>query len=662
MATDFFARQDHARRQTRLLVGLFAAAVAAIVAAIYLAAVLIFGEVLSERATLGRPAAAVSLWQPELFLWIAPATILVIALGSLYKIAELASGGEKVALMLGGRLVHPQTTDLAERRLLNVVEEMSLASGVAVPPVYVLDGESSINAFAAGHQPGDAVVAVSRGCLNYLNRDELQGVVAHEFSHILNGDMRLNLRLVGLVHGILLLAIIGYYIIRFTSSSRSSSSSKKKDGAGAVVLFGLALLVLGYVGVFFGKLIRSALSRQREFLADASAVQFTRYPGGIAGALKKIGGLAEGSRIKDSHAEEISHMFFGDAFAGAWFNWFATHPPLDVRIQALEPDFDGRFPAVRALAPAEAEPSAEPRAGLRRLPLPPILVPGLAAAAPAAVAVDPAATIARIGSPATEHLDYAAAMLADLPPELSTSVREPYSARAVIGALLLNRQDAEIRGRQLDLLRQQAGEPLAQQTARLAELADRLGGHARLPLVELANPALRSLCPDQYAAFRRTVEALVAADGKIDLFEYSIRAALLGSLDVHFGLRRPAVVRYRALRPLTQPIVTVLSLWAQAGHSRPEDVLRAYRAGAEGLVDPTEPLAKEQCGLAAFDSALGQLAQATPAIKKRVLTGCAACVAVDGQTTLVESELLRAVSALLGCPLPPQLPSPAMEA
>ncbi len=363
MATDFFARQDHARRQTVRLIVLFALSVAAIIIAIYLVvAVGLSGaeSTHAHHAVYGQPehyAAAPhrGLWRPELFLGIAAGTLLVVALGSLYKIAELSAGGETVALMMGGRAVDPQSTDLAERRLLNIVEEMALASGVPVPPVFVMDNEPSINAFAAGHQPGDAVVTVSAGALRYLSREELQGVMGHEFSHILNGDMRLNLRLIGVVNGILVLAILGYYILRF--GGLSSRRSDREDNSGAAIFFlGLALVILGYLGVFFGNLIKAAISRQREFLADASAVQFTRYPGGIAGALKKIGGLEEGSHIRDAHAAEISHMFFGDAFAGSFFRLFATHPPLDERIRALEPDFDGNFPEVKPVGVA-AEPS-----------------------------------------------------------------------------------------------------------------------------------------------------------------------------------------------------------------------------------------------------------------------------------------------------------------
>ena len=244
------------------------------------------------------------LWQPALLLWVTPGDDPGHRLGSLYKISELSAGGETVALMLGGRPVNPQTTDLAERRLLNVVEEMALASGMPVPPVYVLDNEPGINAFAAGHQPGDAVVAVSAGCLQYLTREELQGVMGHEFSHILNGDMRLNLRLIGIVFGILVLAVIGYYVMRSAGLFSSRQLARRGGAALAVFFLGLALLVLGYLGVFLGKVIKSAVSRQREFLADASSVQFTRNPGGLAGALKKIGGLGVGSRIRDAHAEE----------------------------------------------------------------------------------------------------------------------------------------------------------------------------------------------------------------------------------------------------------------------------------------------------------------------------------------------------------------------
>ncbi len=341
MSTGFFEHQDIARRRTGLLIFLFCAAVVAIVLAVYTVVALVnvnFGLMqpdVPHGQTRPEP-----FWNPQLFSVVTLATMAIIALGSLYKISELSAGGEAVALMLGGRRIHPLTKDFAERQLLNVVEEMALASGVPVPPVYVLDQEDGINAFAAGHRPGDAVIGVSRGSLDYLDRDELQGVMAHEFSHILNGDMRLNLRLVGVLHGILILAVIGYYILR---GGVHSGGSGKKGGAGAIFLVAIGLIVIGGVGLLFGRLIKAAVSRQREFLADASAVQFTRYPAGIAGALKKIGGLSRGSRINDAHAGEVSHMFFGEAVSALGLDWLGTHPPLADRIRRIDPSFDGQI-------------------------------------------------------------------------------------------------------------------------------------------------------------------------------------------------------------------------------------------------------------------------------------------------------------------------------
>jgi Zn-dependent protease with chaperone function len=324
MANNFFQQQDSARRKTFQLVVYFVMAILILIA-------LVYGLLLAlSMHSAGEP---VSWWQPELLLLAAPGVGLVVGGASAFKVAQLRSGGQAVALMMGGKEIPGTTTDARQKRLLNVVEEMALAAGVPVPPVYVLE-EPGINAFAAGYAPGDAVVAVSQGCLNYLSRDELQGVVAHEFSHVLNGDMRLNIRLIGLIFGIMALSIIGR-ILMFTSGGRSSGRNNSRGG---LMLLGLGVLVLGLVGAFFGRLIMAAVSRQREYLADASAVQFTRNPDGIGGALKKIGGLAEGSRIDNPQAAEAGHMFFANAFAGGGFaGLLATHPPLIERIRRLDP-------------------------------------------------------------------------------------------------------------------------------------------------------------------------------------------------------------------------------------------------------------------------------------------------------------------------------------
>ncbi len=630
---DFFQHQDAARHRTAWLTFLFVLAVAAIVLAVYG----VFA------AVAGKP------WDPRLFAAVTLGTVAVITVGSLYKTAQLASGGETVALMLGGRRVEPNTTDLAERRLLNVVEEMALAAGAPVPPVYVLDNESSINAFAAGHDLSSAVIGVSRGSLTYLTRDELQGVMGHEFSHILNGDMRLNLRLIGILHGILLLAIIGYYILRV--APRSSGRSSKKNGAGAIVLVGLGLLVVGWVGLFFAKLIRSSVSRQREYLADASAVQFTRYPAGIAGALKKIGGLAEASRIRDAHADEVSHLFFGDAFAGSLFNLFATHPPLAQRVQRIDPAFDGTFPETQPLVETVETHAARP--GISRLQRP------AEAAFPAAelagtagrLAASGAAMVSRIGQVAPEQLTRAAALIEQTPQRLAQAALEPFGARAVVYAVLLNRED-DMRTKQLAVLQAQVEDPCYREMLALIPLVGQLSEEARLPLVDRTFPALKQLSPGQYAAFREIVEVLVKADGKISLLEYTIQAMLLGTLDVHFGLTKPPRIRHYALRGVMEPVVAVLSTLAHAGHANDDEARRALAVAMKEIGREASLLAKNECTLASFHAALLELAKAAPKVKRPVVAACAACVAVDGTVTVREAELLRAITSTLGCPMP----------
>src|SRR6202789_2648434 len=342
---DFFAQQEKTRKKTKWLVIYFILAVAAMIAAIYIAAVVIFsgvqlhqhrGNYYNDQST-----PQISLWDPQIFLGVALGTIAIILIGSSYKTMALAAGGSAVSEMMGARLISSNTTDTDERKLLNVVEEMAIASGVPVPQVYVMDDEDGINAFAAGHKPGDATVTITRGCMKLLSRDELQGVIGHEFSHILNGDMRLNLRLMGTIFGILCLAIVGRVLLQALRGGRG------KNGA-PIALIGLILFVIGYIGVFFGRLIQAAVSRQREFLADASSVQFTRNPNGITGALKKIGGLGEnGSRLSHAHSEELSHMFFGNGISEAFIGLLETHPPLTDRIRAFDPNFDGKFPMVR---------------------------------------------------------------------------------------------------------------------------------------------------------------------------------------------------------------------------------------------------------------------------------------------------------------------------
>jgi Zn-dependent protease with chaperone function len=339
---DFFQRQENARRRTRWLIAYFVGAIFALACTFYIISLPYYFH--------GNPEAEGSFWHPELFQWVVGVSLVFIATGSLTKIVKLRKGGKAIALALGGRELTGTATDPDERELQNIVEEMSIASGVPMPAVYVLDHEPGINAFAAGFRAECAVIGVTKGAMRFLTREELQGVIAHEFSHIVNGDMRLNMRLVGWLHGILLIALIGQGLLKGARACipwGSKENDLKKAGVGLFFIgsfVGVIIYGLGSAGVFFGHLIKSAVARQREFLADAAAVQFTRNPIGLASALKKIGGLAHGSRIRSPIAEEASHMFFGNGLRSSWFGFFATHPSLKKRIKLLDPNFDGRFP------------------------------------------------------------------------------------------------------------------------------------------------------------------------------------------------------------------------------------------------------------------------------------------------------------------------------
>lgn len=630
-------------------------AVILIVAAVYLAFAAVFVGI-DARQT-GTPDWH-GLWDPEVFAWVASVTLLLVAVGSLYKMAQLRQGGVAVATLLGGRPVIRNTRDLAERKLLNVVEEIAIASGTPVPPVYVLDGEGGINAFAAGFTVSDAVIGVTRGCVEKLSRDELQGVIAHEFSHILNGDMRLNIRLMGVLNGILVLALVGYIALRvFPYLLRSSRGGGKGKGgvAGiglAIALFGILLMIIGYVGVFFGKLIKSAVSRQREYLADASAVQFTRQPSGLAGALKKIGGLTAGSRLRSAHAEEASHLFFSNGLRSAFFGLMATHPPLLERIKRIDPSFDGDYTEYAASAP-DTSPAA---------PASPAALSGFARAGRATrFAVEPEEMVARVGMPRPEHLQYASQLIAALPKKLTGATEDPFGARAVVYCLLLNAAP-EPRRIQLRRLEQHADDAVYEETLRLIPAAERIGPHSRLPLLDIAVPALRDLSRKHYEAFVENVRKLIAADQRVDLFEYMVSRIITRHLAPSFGRAKPPPVRYYAINPLVDTCGELLSCLAYRGARDPSEAQSAFARGAARLGTKRRPVISpaDSRGLKTLDKALGKLALASPAVKKRVLEACTACVSADGKITVEEAELLRAVADWLDCPVPPFLPGQAV--
>ena len=580
---------------------------------------------------------------PQLLVVSILGTLIIIGGGSLYKIAQLRAGGRVVAEHLGGRLLTADIADPIEQRLLNVVEEMAIASGTATPPVYLMDQEEGINAFAAGFAPGDAVIGVTRGTATRLDRDELQGVIAHEFSHILNGDMRLNLRLMGLLNGILIIGMLGYFILRmsfFTGGRRRSRDGK--DGL-PIMALGAGLAVIGFAGTFFGNLIKAAVSRQREYLADASAVQFTRQPDGLAGALRKIGGFAKGSAIQNPNAPEASHLFFGRATSG-FSALFATHPPLEERIRRIDPSWDGHFPegvptTDAGVAPRRAVPGAAAFAG------------GIGGAAPTAAGLTGA--VASIGQPSQAHIRYAARLIESLPAELRSAAREPYGARVVVFALLLDRS-AGPRQQQLAHLEAAADTGVFEETLKLARVVEPLKAKLRLPLLEIALPALRALSKSQHDLFLRNIVVLAEADNTIDLFEWAVHRILHQDLEALSGRGQRARVRHRSVAAVHASCERLMSTLAYGGHPDTAGAAHAFEQArlVLGLADARlQP--RDGCGLAALDAALHHLDEASPQVKRQILEAAVACITADHAVTVEEAELLRAVSASMSCPMPP---------
>ncbi|MGH9332611.1 MAG: M48 family metallopeptidase, partial [Vicinamibacteria bacterium] len=643
---DFFQRQDEARKASRLLVLYFVLAVIAIILSVHLAVSFLLW-VSSDGLE------PFDWWQLDRFIALAGAALFVIVAGSLYKIMRLSEGGHAVARLLGGRPIDPNTTDPAERRLLNVVEEMAIASGLPVPTVYLLDREEGINAFAAGFTPQDAALGVTKGTIRILNREELQGVVAHEFSHIFNGDMRINLRLMGVLHGILVIGLIGYFILR--STVRAAASRRKGGGALALLpLVGVALVAIGYVGVFFGRVIKSAVSRQREFLADASAVQFTRNPHGVASALKKIGGLVQGSLIMSPHAEQASHFFFSDgklgrvrmALAGSSpFDFLASHPPLPERIRRVEPSWNGVYPKVDPNDFLSEEPPADVKEG----------------SATKLFAFLPAQLTAIVGTLDRAHVDYARGLLSRIPDRVSASVRDPAGARAVVLALLAS-TDPAVREKQYLQMSSADDELLDRDTREIRDLLESSPREIRLPLLDLALPALRTLSRSQYDAFMEQVESFVRADRQIDLFEYTLSHVLKRHLEPRFQRAPPPSVEFYALGALHEECSVLLSAMAHAGQKEGSAAERAFREGAkelDGLSLSLLPL--EQAGLARVRDSLNRLERLAPRLKKDLLRAFIATVAFDRKVTVGEGEVLRAIADALGLPMPPFLPGQTIE-
>ena len=605
---DFFDAQAKARRNTGVLVLLFVLA--------WLATILL--------ADLGLTF-ALGVDPVTLFLPVTAVVTLVVLAGSAFHGVRLAAGGgDAVATMLGGRKVDRQTTDPDERRLVNVVEEMAIASGLPVPRLYVLDAESGMNAFAAGFSPERSVVAVTRGALQGLDRDELQGVVAHELSHVLNSDTRLNTRLMALVGGLTVLALVGRIALR------GDSGRGDAKGRGIAVGVGLSLLVAGSIGAFFGRLIRLAVSRQREFLADAASVQFTRNPGGLARALEKIG--KQGSRLSTPEALEASHLFFAEGVGGFLSSLMTTHPPIEERIRRItqgELLSSGRAPP----------PSPVPMAKVSVLP-----GTGISAVA--------AAAAASVGRPGPEHVKRAVDLLAGLSPTLTRMAREPYGARGVACALLLD-PDPAVRKRQLGAVER---DPAASSELRaLAAEVEGLDSSACLALLDLALPALDHLSPGQAEKLSQDLDAIAVAAPIPSMFRWAMQRVVERRLAPLLGGRRSTPTRIWTLEEVQVECLELLTALAWAGEPEPVRAQRALQAGllSLGVQSAWHLLPPDRVDANRLDKVLTRLDEAAPQLKARILSACAACALADERVNPAEGGIVRAVAASLGCPVPP---------
>jgi Zn-dependent protease with chaperone function len=640
---DFFEAQDRARRHTALLVVLFTVAVLVLVA---LTNILVMGVLVLSDKNPAPLTQSLSQWFDwNLFAAVSGGVVAVVALGTAWKLAVLSGGGRVVAEGLGGKLVPRDTDDPDLQRALNVVEEMAIASGTPVPPVYVLPREKGINAFAAGFTPGDAVIGITRGAVVQLNRDQMQGVIAHEFSHILNGDMRLNLRLMGFTHGILVIGLIGQQILR-TARFGAYSRRSRGGGGGPVMLLGLGLMVVGYGGTFFGNLIKAAVSRQREFLADASAVQFTRNPEGIAGALKRIGGLPTGSALLASTAPEFSHAMFGEGMDTLFGFLLSTHPPLTERIRRVQPSWDGRFDT----RPPREDPMDT--GGLPKGPDGRQVARVLGAAAVAAARVDAVGAVRRVGQPSEANITRARNILGRIPEPVRAAAGEPHGARAVIYGLLLD-TDPAVRERQLAHLDAFGDTGIGDATRKLHPEMAALEADLRLPVLDLAMPALHQLSAPQHRMFRDNLAALMEMDARLSLFEWCLSKVLTHHLR-GAGRKRPMKDGTLHIARAKEACETLLSALARAGEPGEGKPEAAFAAALTYLQVPGLALQPpEAVDAAALNRAVDRLGELGPLHKRRLLRACIACVQADEKVTAAQGELVRAISDAIDCPMPP---------
>jgi len=649
---DFFAQQDIARRNTRLLVFLFMTAVFVLIILTnaVVAGFLFFGEDYNiHSGSQGGVNGFSSFFSWARFGTIGLGVTATVALVVLFKWIQLSGGGKAVAESMGGTRILPQTRDAAERRCLNVVEEMALAANMPVPPVYVLNGERGINAFAAGITPADAIVAVTRGTIMHLRRSELQGVIAHEFSHILNGDMRLNIRLAAMLKGITFVGDVGQIMLRSTNRVRTGASARNGNTAAALPILGLVLWLLGWLGGLAAGFIKAAISRQREYLADASAVQYTRSSEGIADALKVIGGYVPGTLVHAARATEMSHIFFGQIEHRLW-QVFATHPPLEERIARIDPQWNGEF-IERKPKQYDEQPTkpGSGEIGVGRAAL-------VAAAAASYLEEETQAdAIAAEQEPAPadpDQLEAETSRREHIPLAFVRHSHEPLGAHAIVCSLLMSDEE-HFRQLQFTILEESGIRGLEELVNTLYPGVSELGAPRRLPLLEMCLPALKSISAAQYRVLKKTLMLLIHADKRTDLHEWCLFQLVRHYLDPEFVQVKPSRPRYRSLEQVSYHIRVVLSMLAYESRS---DTDECFRLGADSLDFPRLALMpREQCDVAAFSKAVHTLADCYPLLKPKLLKAMTQCARLDAKVDAKEREIIASMAAVMDCPVPEEI-------
>ena len=606
---NFYEHQDRARKRTKVIVFLFIVAVFMIMAMVVV------------------PVGLVSEWNSGAVVVSAVFCLLIVGISTLVKLGQLNDGGHVVAEMLGGTQLQSSGNNSSEQKVNNIVQEMAIASGMPVPPVFIIE-DDSINAFAAGWTPSDAVVGVTRGCIEKLSRDELQGVIAHEFSHISHGDMRINIRLIGVIFGIMALGITGWIFVRHIGPIvlHSSSRSRSKEGAGgagvglAIILFGLFLVICGAVGTFFGRLIQSAVSRQREFLADASAVQYTRNPSGIGSALRQIGGIPKQSSFAKD-AGQCNHMFFSQAVNSL----FASHPPINERVARVEGIDVESLPALVGVQKNDAEER----------------VSGFSSTS-VKTSVQEASAVQE------KYITRAKQAIKNISPFVRDALHNSWSARLVMFSLLADLRDPI----QEKLLANLLSDQELVEVRKLSLLVNKEDPSSRLPMIDLAAPALKQLSGEQQVAFAKTLTAIAEGDNIISRFEW----VLISVIKKHLANNSLQKIKKRSSKKivsLSKEVSTVLSTLAYSGAKNQEQANDAFNCAlCEIGFKKSEMRRVKDCTMESVHQALDKLRLLRFVEKQKFLDACGVCVEHDGRVTVAEAEIIRAIGDLLDCPIP----------